>query len=73
MGLWSDDIGFWILALLQQLITVEKTTFITMFGHTYSLWDIDLFFGVVVDLIILFIPTVQPDDSDGGIYRKTKL
>lgn len=73
MGLWSNDVGMWLLALIQQIVRVEQTTFITIFERTVSLWDIDLLFGVGIDLIVLFVPTFQDYDSDGGIYKKHKL
>lgn len=69
----NDPVNF-ILSVISQIIGVEKTTFFTLLGMRVSLWDIDIMFGVVESIIVILIPTMHgADESDGGIYKRTKL
>lgn len=69
----NDPVNF-ILAVIQQVISVEKNTFFTFLGARVSLWDIDIMFGVVQSIIVNLIPTMRgADEMDGGIYKRSKL
>lgn len=69
----NDPVNF-ILSVISQIIGVEKTTFFSLLGMRVSLWDIDIMFGVVESIIVILIPTMyDPDVSEGGIYKRTKL
>lgn len=68
----NDPVNF-LLAVIQQVIGVEKNTFFTFLGVRVSLWDIDIMFGVVQTIIVSLIPTMHGTDSDGDFYRRTKL
>lgn len=70
----SQDPVYFILNIISQFIGVEKSTFFTLLGMRVSLWDIDIMFGVVESIIVILIPTMHgADESDGGMYKRSKL
>lgn len=64
----GDDIVAFMLSLISRVIAIEKTTFFHILGLYVSLWDIDITFGVVSEVVCTLIPIMWGDEDRGLGY-----